>query len=133
QEKSDSGRPLSVIARQPTFIIAVVCGIVSYSLMNFLMTSAPLAMHICGLSQEDSNLGLQWHVIGMYAPSFFTGRLINRFGAPMVVLWGLALTAAAAGVGLAGLEVSHFWGSLILLGIGWNFGFVGASTMILET
>ncbi|MDW6024614.1 MFS transporter [Mesorhizobium sp. BAC0120] len=126
------GRPLGVIARQPRFIIAVICGVVSYLLMNFLMTAAPLAMQMCGLSQEAANLGLQWHVIAMYAPSFLTGRLITRFGAPGVVTAGMALTAAAAVVGLLGVDVSHFWLTLILLGIGWNFGFVGASALVLE-
>ncbi|KAB2688480.1 MFS transporter [Brucella tritici] len=126
------GRPLGVIARQPRFIIAVICGVVSYLLMNFLMTAAPLAMKMCGLSQESSNLGLQWHVIAMYAPSFFTGRLITRFGANSVVMVGLTLTGASAAVGLLGVDVAHFWLTLILLGIGWNFGFVGASAMVLE-
>lgn len=127
-----AGRPLSVIARQPAFLIAVTCGVISYSLMNFLMTSAPLAMKLCGLPLEDSNLGLQWHVIAMYAPSFFTGRLITRFGAGRVVMAGLLLTAASAAVGLMGLATIHFWGLLILLGVGWNFGFVGASALVLE-
>ncbi|MFZ1428035.1 MAG: MFS transporter [Geminicoccaceae bacterium] len=126
------GRPLADIARQPRFVIAVICGVVSYMLMNFIMTAAPLAMRLCGLSQESSNLGLQWHVIAMYAPSFFTGRLITRFGAPLVVATGLALTAASTVVGLAGMDVAHFWLTLILLGVGWNFGFVGASSMVLE-
>ncbi|TCT04399.1 putative MFS family arabinose efflux permease [Aquabacter spiritensis] len=126
------GRPLGVIVRQPRFILAVICGVVSYLLMNFLMTAAPLAMRLCGLSQESANLGLQWHVIAMYGPSFWTGRFITRFGAPRVVAAGLALTGAAAGVGLLGIEVWHFWVTLILLGIGWNFGFVGASAMVLE-
>ena len=126
------GRPLGAIARQPRFIAAVICGVVSYLLMNFLMTAAPLAMRICGLSQEASNLGLQWHVIAMYAPSFFTGRLIARFGAPRVVAAGLALIAGAAAVGLTGVDVGHFWLTLILLGLGWNFGFVGASALVLE-
>jgi MFS family permease len=126
------GRPLGVIARQPRFITALVCGVVSYLLMNFLMTAAPLAMQFCGLPQEASNLGLQWHVIAMYGPSFFTGRLITRFGAPRVVAAGLALIATAAAVGLTGMDVGHFWLTLILLGLGWNFGFVGASALVLE-
>ena len=126
------GRPLGAIARQPRFIAAVVCGVVSYLVMNFLMTAAPLAMHMCGLSQEASDLGLQWHVIAMYGPSFVTGRLIARFGAPRVATAGLALTAASAAVGLAGVDVGHFWLTLILLGLGWNFGFVGASALVLE-
>ena len=127
-----AGRPLGLIVRQPAFIVAVICGVISYTLMNFLMTSAPLAMRLCGLPQEASNLGLQWHVIAMYGPSFFTGRLITRFGAGRVVMAGLLLTAAAAAAGLAGLTVGHFWTSLILLGLGWNFGFVGASALVLE-
>src|ERR687885_10600 len=100
--------------------------------MNFLMTAAPLAMRLCGLPQESANLGLQWHVIAMYAPSFFTGRLITRFGAPRVVAAGLALIAAAVAAGLLGQDVGHFWGSLVLLGLGWNFGFVGASALVLD-
>jgi predicted MFS family arabinose efflux permease len=126
------GRPLLAIARQPRFITAVICGVVSYLLMNFLMTAAPLAMRLCGLSQEAANLGLQWHVIAMYAPGFVTGRLITRFGAPRVAAAGLALLAAAAVAGLLGQDVAHFWGSLVLLGLGWNFGFVGASAMVLD-
>ncbi|MDB5511859.1 MAG: major facilitator superfamily 1 [Enterovirga sp.] len=126
------GRPLGVIVRQPRFVTAVICGVVSYLLMNFLMTAAPLAMHLCGLSQADANLGLQWHVIAMYGPSFFTGRLIVRFGPPRVVAAGLVLTAAAATVGLTGVDLAHFWATLILLGLGWNLGFVGASAMVLE-
>jgi predicted MFS family arabinose efflux permease len=126
------GRPLAAILRQPRFIGAVVCGVVSYLLMNFLMTAAPLAMKFCGLSQESANLGLQWHVIAMYAPSFVTGRLIARFGASWIVAIGLALTAASSLVGLLGVDAAHFWATLILLGVGWNFGFVGASAMVLE-
>jgi MFS family permease len=126
------GRPLGLIARQPRFVTAVICGVVSYLLMNFLMTAAPLAMRMCGLSQDASNLGIQWHVIAMYAPSFFTGRLITRFGAPRVVTAGFALTAASAAVGLTGVDITHFWLTLILLGLGWNFGFVGASALVLE-
>lgn len=126
------GRPLRIIARQPRFISAAICGAASYMLMNFLMTAAPLAMKLCGHSQENSNLGLQWHVIAMYAPSFFTGRLIMRFGAGRIVALGLLLTTMAAGVGLTGIDVAHFWLTLILLGVGWNFGFVGASALVLE-
>jgi len=126
------GRPLAQIVRQPRFIAAAICGAVSYMLMNFLMTAAPLAMHICGHSQESANLGLQWHVIGMYGPSFFTGSLIARFGAGRVASAGLALTGLAAAVGLGGVDVGHFWWTLILLGLGWNFGFLGASALVLE-
>jgi len=126
------GRPLSVIARQPRFVAAVVCGAVSYMLMNFLMTAAPLAMHLCGHSQESANLGLQWHVIAMYGPSFFTGSLITRFGAGRVASAGLLLTGLSAAIGLGGIDVMHFWWMLVLLGVGWNFGFLGASSLVLE-
>ncbi|MDK1493020.1 MFS transporter [Sinorhizobium sp. 7-81] len=126
------GRPLGVIARQPRFVTAVICGVVSYLLMNFLMTAAPLAMQLCGLSQESSNLAIQWHVVAMYAPSFFTGRLITRFGAASVVMTGLVLTGISAAVGLTGVDVAHFWITLIVLGVGWNFGFLGASALVLE-
>jgi MFS family permease len=128
----DGGRPLKLIAQQPRFIAAVICGVVSYMMMNLVMTSAPLAMKFCGLPLTASNLGLQWHVIAMYGPSFFTGRLISRFGAPKVVMTGLLLTAAAAITGITGVSVTHFWLALVLLGLGWNFGFVGASTLVLE-
>ncbi|HTZ02526.1 MAG TPA: MFS transporter [Xanthobacteraceae bacterium] len=127
-----AGRPLGEIVRQPRFIAAACCGVVSYMLMNMVMTSAPLAMRLCGLSQSVSNLGIQWHVIAMYAPSFFTGRLIVRFGAPRIVLAGLVLTGLAAAAGLSGIDVTHFWLALVLLGLGWNFGFTGASTLVLE-
>ncbi|TAN31139.1 MAG: MFS transporter [Castellaniella sp.] len=127
-----AGRPLVVIVRQPRFIAAAVCGAVSYLLMNFLMTAAPLAMHMHGQSQVSANVGLQWHVIAMYLPSFFTGRLINRFSARRVVLVGLLLIGLAAITGLRGADVFHFWVSLALLGVGWNFGFLGASALVLE-
>lgn len=126
------GRPLMEIARRPRFVAAAICGAVSYMLMNFLMTAAPLAMHLCGHSQASANLGLQWHVIAMYAPSFFTGHLIARFGAGRVATVGLALTGLSAAVGLSGIDVAHFWWALILLGVGWNFGFLGASALVLE-
>jgi MFS family permease len=130
--KTAGGRPIGVIVRQPRFVTAVICAVVSYMLMNFLMTAAPLAMRMCGLSQQSSNLGIQWHVIAMYAPGFFTGRLIARFGAQRVVMAGLAFTALSTATGLLGIDVAHFWLTLILLGMGWNFGFVGASALVLE-
>ncbi|KAB2906567.1 MAG: MFS transporter [Burkholderiaceae bacterium] len=131
-EEIAGGRPLAEIARQPRFVAAAVCGAVSYMLMNFLMTAAPLAMRICGHSQASANLGLQWHVIAMYAPSFFTGGLIARFGAGRVATVGLGLTGLSAAVGLGGVDVAHFWTALVLLGLGWNFGFLGASALVLE-
>src|SRR5947209_18418913 len=127
------GRPLFDIVRQPRFIAAALCGVVAYPMMNLVMTSAPLAMKLCGLSVSDSNFGIQWHIVAMYAPSFFTGSLIVRFGAPKIVAIGLLLEACAATIGLSGITALHFWATLIVLGIGWNFGFVGASALVLET
>jgi MFS family permease len=89
-------------------------------------------MHLCGISTEMSDLGIQWHVIAMYAPSFFTGRLITRYGTNRVAAAGLALLSGSIAAGLMGTEVTHFWLSLILLGLGWNFAFLGASAMVLE-
>ncbi|HEU0145259.1 MAG TPA: MFS transporter [Bradyrhizobium sp.] len=127
------GRPLIDIVRQPRFIAAALCGVVAYPVMNLVMTSAPLAMKMCGLAVSDSNFGLQWHIVAMYGPSFFTGSLIARFGAPAIVALGLCLEAVAAMIGLSGLTAMHFWATLIVLGLGWNFGFVGASALVLET
>jgi predicted MFS family arabinose efflux permease len=127
------GRPLLAIARQPRFIAAAICGVVSYSMMNLVMTSAPLAMKICGLSVSDSNFGIQWHIVAMYGPSFFTGSLIARFGARRIVAIGLVLEALAATIGLSGLTAMHFWATLMVLGVGWNFSFIGASALVLET
>ena len=127
------GRPLIDIIKQPRFVAAAICGVVSYAMMNLVMTSAPLAMKLCGLSLSDSNFGIQWHVVAMYGPSFFTGALITRFGAPKVVAVGLVLEALAAVIGMSGITALHFWIGLVVLGIGWNFGFVGASALVLET
>jgi predicted MFS family arabinose efflux permease len=127
------GRPLLEIARQPKFIAAALSGVVSYALMNLLMTSAPLAMKMCGLSLSDANWGIQWHVIAMFLPSFWTGSLIQKIGAPRIVFAGFALIAAATFVNLSGQTTAHFWIGLVLLGLGWNFGFVGASSLVVET
>lgn len=127
------GRPLTEIVLQPRFIAAVICGAVSYTGMNFLMTSAPLAMKLCGLSLSDSNFGIQWHIVAMFGPSFFTGSLISRFGAAKIAAFGLVLEAAAAVVGLSGITAMHFWVGLFVVGVGWNFSFVGASALIVET
>jgi MFS family permease len=102
-------------------------------MMNLVMTSAPLAMKMCGLTVSDSNFGIQWHIVAMYGPSFFTGTLISRFGAPRIVALGLLLEAAGAMIGLSGITAMHFWATLIVLGVGWNFSFVGASALVLET
>jgi MFS family permease len=128
-----AGRPLLKMARQPRFIAAALCGVIAYPMMNLVMTSAPLAMKICGLSVGDSNFAIQWHIVAMYGPSFFTGALIARFGAPVIVALGLLLEATAATIGLSGITAMHFWATLVVLGMGWNFAFVGASALVLET
>jgi MFS family permease len=127
------GRPLFEIVRQPRFIAAALCGVIVYPMMNLVMTSAPLAMKMCGLGVSDSNFAIQWHIVAMYGPSFFTGLLIARFGAPRIVALGLSLEAVGATIGLSGITAIHFWVTLIVLGVGWNFGFVGASALVLET
>ena len=124
------GRPLKEIVRTPRFIVAVACGVASFSTMNLVMTSAPLAMIGCGHSITDAALGIQWHVLAMYAPSFFTGSLIARYGIGRITTLGLVLLGLAAVVGISGLTVAHFWAGLILLGVGWNFAFIGATTMV---
>lgn len=128
----DSGRPLSQIVRQPRFLIAVAAGIVSYGLMAFLMTAAPLAMVDCGLPIETAALGISFHILAMFGPSFFTGRLIDRFGKENVTAAGLAMIAVSAVIALNGLSVAHFWSALILLGVGWNFSFIGATSLVTD-
>jgi MFS family permease len=129
---SGGGRPLGEIMRQPKFIASVTASLVAYGLMSFVMTAAPMAMVACGHSVGDAALGIQWHVLAMFGPSFFTGRLINRFGKGTVTAAGLLLTALAAIVGLSGLSVGHFWLALVLLGVGWNFGFIGATALVTD-
>jgi predicted MFS family arabinose efflux permease len=130
ERRLNPGRPLSEIARQPLFIAAVACGVVSYVIMNLVMTSAPIAMVGCGHSVTQSTLGIQWHVLGMYAPSFITGSLIVRFGVFRIIALGLALLLASAAISMAGESVGHFWVGLALLGVGWNFAFIGATTLV---
>ncbi|WP_262271269.1 MFS transporter [Microvirga yunnanensis] len=127
-----AGRPLIEIVRQPRFIAAAVTGLVSYSLMTFVMTAAPLAMIGCGHSVGVAALGIQWHILAMFGPSFFTGRLIARFGKRPVTAAGLVLIALSALIGLSGIGIPHFWTALILLGLGWNFGFIGATSMVTD-
>jgi MFS family permease len=127
-----AGRPLIEIVRQPRFIVAAVTGLVSYSLMTFIMTAAPLAMIGCGHSIGAAALGIQWHILAMFGPSFFTGRLIARFGKGKMTAVGLVLIALSAVIGLSGIGIAHFWTALILLGVGWNFGFIGATALVTD-
>lgn len=126
-------RSLGEIASQPRFVIALLCGTSTYALMSYVMTGAPLAMIHHGFSIEQSTLGIQWHVLAMFAPSLITGTLISKFGKETIVAAGLVILIACGLVALAGLQLMHFWGSLILLGIGWNFGFIGATAMVTDT
>ncbi len=131
-EQKESGRPLTVIARQPAFIVAVLSAIVGYGVMNLLMTATPLAMVAHRHPFSDAAFVIQWHVIAMFAPSFFTGALIKRYGVINVMLAGVALNLGCVAVALAGLEVAHFWVAMVLLGIGWNFMFIGGTTLLTE-
>jgi MFS family permease len=132
-EQAATGRPLSEIARQPKYIVAVMAGALSYGVMNFLMTSTPLAMRVCGHPYGDAAFVISSHVVAMFAPSFVTGALIRRLGLVPVMLAGAALNLAAIAVALAGVDVSNFWWSLVLLGVGWNFLYIGATTLLTET
>lgn len=124
-------RPLKEIVLTQRFLTGMICGIGSFALMTFMMTGAPLAMVIgCGFSTELATLGIQWHVLAMFAPSFFTGMLISRFGTEKVVAAGLVILMACAVVAHMGIELWNFWGALVLLGIGWNFGFIGSTAII---
>lgn len=128
---SGGGRPLGVIMRQPVFIVAAAAGALGYGVMNLLMAATPIAMQICGLPFSDVAWVLEWHVIGMFAPGFFTGHLIKRFGTLPVMAAGLALNIACVLIALSGVEFRQFVAALFLLGLGWNFLFTGATTLAL--
>jgi MFS family permease len=128
---SGPARPLREIVLTQRFMSGMICGIGTYALMTFVMTGAPLAMVIgCGFPTEMAALGIQWHVLAMFGPSFFTGMLITRFGAEKVVAAGLLTLMACAVVAHLGVELWNFWGALVLLGIGWNFGFIGSTAIV---
>ncbi|SEB23935.1 MFS transporter [Variovorax sp. YR216] len=127
------GRPLAEIARQPSFIVAAVAGSLGFGVMNLLMAATPIAMQVCSLPFEDVAFVLEWHVIGMFAPGFFTGHLIRRLGVLPVMGTGLLLNLACVAVALSGVELQQFVIALFLLGIGWNFLFTGATTLSLTT
>jgi MFS family permease len=132
-EQAASGRPLSEIARQPKYVVAVMAGAISYGVMNFLMTSTPIAMGVCGHPYGDAAFVISSHVIGMFAPSFVTGGLIRRLGPIPVMLAGAALNIVSIAIALSGVAVANFWWSLVLLGVGWNFLYIGATTLLTET
>ena len=127
------GRPLAQIMKQPAFIVAAAAGALGYGVMNLLMAATPLAMQQCSLPFSDAALVLQWHVIGMFAPGFFTGHLIKRFGTLPIMTVGLALNALCIAIALSGVELHQFLVALFLLGVGWNFLFTGSTTLSLQT
>lgn len=126
-------RPLAAIMRQPAYAVALLCGAVGYGVMNLLMTATPLAMGSCGHGYGEAATVIASHVAGMYAPSFLTGDLIKRFSAVRVMLAGVLLNLACVVIAVAGIRLAHFWWSLVLLGVGWNFLYVGATTLLTET
>lgn len=124
------GRSRAEMLREPVIVVSIICATVSYALMNLVMTSTPLAVVGCGFSTGNAADIVSAHVLAMYAPSFVTGHLIARFGVERIVGIGLAILAASGAVALTGVELEHFFVALVLLGIGWNFGFIGATTML---
>ncbi len=129
---SATGRPLAVILRQPVFIVSTLGAALGYGVMNLLMAATPLAMQVCNLPFEDAALVLQWHVIGMFAPGFFTGHLIRRFGTVPVMAVGVALNLVCIVVALSGADLQQFLIALFVLGVGWNFLFTGSTTLSLQ-
>jgi MFS family permease len=132
-DRQSAGRPLSEIARQPVFAVAVLCGTISYGVMNLLMTATPLAMGASAHPFSEAAFVIQWHIVGMFAPSFVTGNIIKRFGLMTVMLVGVVLNIVCVAIALSGVSVMHFWLALLLLGIGWNFMFVGATALLTES
>ena len=131
-EKAGGGRALGEIMRQPVFIVAALCATVGYGVMNLLMTATPLAMQMCRHPFSDAVLVLEWHVIGMFAPSFFTGHLIRRFGVLNIMFVGALLMFGCVAFALNGNDVMHFLVALFALGVGWNFLFIGGTTLLTE-
>lgn len=129
---SSTGRPMGEIMRQPVFIVSTLGAALGYGVMNLLMASTPLAMQICSLPFEDTAMVLQWHVIGMFAPGFFTGALIKRFGVLQIMAVGVALNAACIAVALSGAGLQQFVVALFLLGVGWNFLFTGGTSLSMQ-
>lgn len=129
QHSLSDGRPLSVILRQPVFVVAIICAALGYGVMNLLMAATPLAMQVCGLPFSDTALVLEWHVIGMFAPGFFTGSLIQRFGTLKIMGVGVLLNFICIAIALTGTDLHQFFIALFLLGVGWNFLFTGATSL----
>ena len=130
QERAGPRRPMMEIMKQPVFLVAATAAMISQGVMNFLMTATPIAMVHAHHQFADTALVIEWHIFGMFAPGFFTGHLINKFGEIKMIIAGLALQFACVAVALAGVEVAHFWLSMLLLGIGWNFAFTAATSLM---
>ena len=128
-EGSSEGRPLKEIMKQPVFMVSAAAAALGYGVMNLLMAATPLAMQVCGYAFSDAALVLEWHVIGMFAPGFFTGHLIKKFGVLPIMGVGVLLNFVCIGVALSGVEVSQFVVALFFLGVGWNFLFTGSTTL----
>ncbi len=131
--RKNQGRPLGVIIRQPVFIVAVLASMLGYGLMNLSMTATPLAMKVCGFQLQDTKWVIQAHILGMYVPSFFTGHLIKRFGIFNILSLGAAFMIGAAIIALSGITMVHFSVALTILGLGWNFLFIGGTTLLTES
>ena len=129
---ADGGRPLAVIMRQPVFIVSTAASALGYGVMNILMAASPIAMQICGHPFKDAALVLEWHVIGMFAPGFFTGHLIKRFGIIPILTAGVLLNLLGIAIALSGVEVMHFLISMFLVGVGWNFLFTAGTALSLK-
>ena len=132
-ERAASGRPLREIAAQPKFIVAVLSAAIGYGVMNFLMTSTPIAMQACGHPFSAAAFVISSHIIGMFGPSIFTGTLIRRVGVLPVMLAGAGLNLVTISIAFTGVSVAHFWWALVLLGVGWNFLYTGGTTLLTET
>jgi MFS family permease len=132
EETRGGGRPLSQIVRQPVFIVAALSAALGYGIMNLLMTATPLAMSFCSHPFSAAAFVIEWHVVGMYAPGFFTGSLVRRFGALRVIAAGIVLMVACVAVALSGIALWQFWAALVLLGVGWNFMYIGGTTLLIN-
>jgi MFS family permease len=133
EEVSGQRRPWSELLKEPRLIVAMASAVIAYGLMNFMMTAAPVAMVGCGFTPGDASWVIQWHVLAMFVPSFFTGNLIKRFSAEKVTAAGMVLLMIAAVIALMGIRFEHFSFALILLGLGWNFGFIGGTAMLTDS
>lgn len=132
-ELRQTTRSMLAIAAQPSFIVAVMSAAIGYSVMVLLMTATPLEMTHQHHQFSDVAFVIQWHVLGMFVPSFFTGHLINRFGAQRIIISGVALMLLCISINFNGSSITHFWGALLLLGVGWNFMFIGGTSLLTET